>query len=114
MFRKLALGLVAAASLGAAALAPTAASAKPFGFGGGWGGGWHHHHHFGLGLGYVGVGDDVLREPAGADPVRLPPAPRQRLRTDRTSLLDLKIPVAYAAGIFAVASASQRPCRLKA
>ncbi len=31
MFRKLALGLVAAASLSAAALAPTAASAKPFG-----------------------------------------------------------------------------------
>ena len=31
MFRKLALGLVAAAALSAAALAPTAASAKPFG-----------------------------------------------------------------------------------
>jgi len=58
MFRKLALGLVAAASLSAAALAPTAASAKPFGggFGGGWHGGWHHHHHFGLGLGFVGLG----------------------------------------------------------
>ena len=57
MFRKLALGLVAAASLSAAALAPTAASAKPF-FGGGWGGGWgYHHHHIGLGLGYVGVVD---------------------------------------------------------
>ena len=31
MLRKFALGLVAAASLSAAALAPTAASAKPFG-----------------------------------------------------------------------------------
>jgi len=61
MFRKFALGLVAAASLSAAALAPTAASAKPFGFGGGWGGGWGwHHHHIGLGLGYVGVGDACL------------------------------------------------------
>ena len=39
MFRKFALGLVAAVSLSAAALAPTAASAKPFG--GGFGGGWH-------------------------------------------------------------------------
>jgi hypothetical protein len=58
MFRKLALGLVAAASLSAVALAPTAASAKPFG--GGWGGGWgggFHHHHIGIGLGYVGVVD---------------------------------------------------------
>jgi hypothetical protein len=52
MFRKLALGLVAAAALGTAALAPTAASAKPFGWGGGWG---FHHHHIGLGLGFVGA-----------------------------------------------------------
>ena len=51
MIRKLALGLVAAATL-SAALAPTAASAKPFGWpGGGWG---FHHHHIGLGLGFVG------------------------------------------------------------
>jgi hypothetical protein len=49
MFRKLALGFIAAASLSAAALAPTAASAKPFGWGGGWG---FHHHHIGLGLGF--------------------------------------------------------------
>jgi hypothetical protein len=34
MLRKLSLVAVAAASLGAAALAPTSASA--------WGGGWHH------------------------------------------------------------------------
>jgi len=60
MLRKLTLGLVAAASLTAMALAPTAASAKPWG--GGWGGGgWgFHHHHFGpgFGIGYIGVADD--------------------------------------------------------
>jgi hypothetical protein len=53
MFRKLTLALVAAASLGAMALAPTAASA---GGGGGWGGGWHHHHHHGFGIGFIGGG----------------------------------------------------------
>jgi hypothetical protein len=63
MLRKLTLGLVAAASLGAMALAPTAASAKPWGggWGGGFGGGWgYHHHHFGhgFGVGFVGDGDD--------------------------------------------------------
>ncbi|MBX9710597.1 MAG: hypothetical protein K2X60_06145 [Xanthobacteraceae bacterium] len=55
MYRKLALGLVAAASLTAAALAPTAASAKNWG-GGGWG---HHgwgHHGFGFGGVYVANG----------------------------------------------------------
>lgn len=61
MLRKLTLGLVAAASLGAMALAPSAASAMPWG--GGWGGGWgfHHHHHYfgpGFGIGYGGYGDD--------------------------------------------------------
>ena len=60
MLRKLTLGLVAAASLGAVALAPSAASAKPWGWGGGWG--YHHHHHFGpgFGIGFVGggYGDD--------------------------------------------------------
>ncbi|WP_314948709.1 hypothetical protein [Bradyrhizobium cosmicum] len=48
MFRKLALGLIAAAAFGAAALAPTAASA----------GGFHHHHwghHWGPGFGFGGV-----------------------------------------------------------
>ena len=54
MIRKLALGFVAAATISAAALAPTAASAKGFGFGGGW---HHHHHHFGgLGIGLIGAG----------------------------------------------------------
>ena len=54
MLRKLTIGLVAAASLSAAALAPSTASAKP-----GWGGGGFHHHHFGgfgLGVGYVDDG----------------------------------------------------------
>ena len=48
MFRKFALGLIAAGSLGAAALAPTAASAH----------GFHHHwghHHWGPGFGFGGV-----------------------------------------------------------
>ncbi|WP_407185776.1 hypothetical protein [Bradyrhizobium centrosematis] len=41
MFRKLALGLIAAGSLGVAALAPTAASAHGFHhWGHGWGPGW--------------------------------------------------------------------------
>ena len=60
MLRKLTLGIVAAATLSAMALAPSAASAKPWGGGGGWGGGWgyHHHHHFGpgFGIGYIGGG----------------------------------------------------------
>jgi hypothetical protein len=50
MLRKLSLVAVAAASLGAAALAPTSASA----WGGGWhhGGGWHNgFHHGGWGWG---------------------------------------------------------------
>ena len=58
MFRKIALGLVAAASLGAMALSPTTASAH------GWHGGWHHgghhfgHFHRGFGVAYVGGGYD--------------------------------------------------------
>ncbi|WP_213742795.1 hypothetical protein [Bradyrhizobium sp. dw_411] len=57
MFRKLTLALVAAASLTAIALAPSAASAHPIG--GGWGGGFHGFHHFhGFGVGYAGGGYD--------------------------------------------------------
>jgi hypothetical protein len=52
MLRKLALGLVAAASLSAVALAPSAASAHPWGGGWGWGGGFHHFH--GFRVGYIG------------------------------------------------------------
>jgi hypothetical protein len=56
MLRKITLALVAAASLGAVALAPTAASAGWKG--GGFGGFHHHHHHFGpgFGIGYFGNG----------------------------------------------------------
>jgi hypothetical protein len=43
MIRKIVLGLVAAASISAAALAPTAASAHHFG--GGFGGGFSHGFH---------------------------------------------------------------------
>ncbi len=64
MFRKATLALATIATIGAAALAPTAASAKPFG--GGWGGGgWHHHHYwgpgFGIGVGFVDSGCYVRR-----------------------------------------------------
>jgi hypothetical protein len=55
MLRKITLAVVAAASLSAMALAPTAASAKP-GWGGGWGGGGFHHHFGGLRIGYIGSG----------------------------------------------------------
>jgi hypothetical protein len=54
MLRKVTLALVAAASLSAMALAPTAASANPWG--GGWGGGYHHHWGHGFGIGFVGGG----------------------------------------------------------
>jgi hypothetical protein len=50
MFRKLALGLIAAASLSVAAAAPASAH----GFHGGWGHGWHHGIGFG-GL-YINTG----------------------------------------------------------
>ncbi|HVV42580.1 MAG TPA: sulfur globule protein precursor [Nitrobacter sp.] len=44
MFRKITLAAVAAAALGATALAPTTASAAGWhhGWHGGWHGGWHH------------------------------------------------------------------------
>ena len=54
MFRKAMLALSALTVIGAAALAPTAASA-------GWKGGWHHGHHgwghgygYGYGASYIG------------------------------------------------------------
>ena len=55
MLRKISLGLLAAASLGVAALAPGSASAH--GFHGGWGhhGGWGYGIGFGPGL-YVNTG----------------------------------------------------------
>lgn len=74
MFRKIALAVVAAASLGVMALTPSAASAH----------GWHHHHHFGhfghfghgFGIAYVGGYDE------GCYVVRRVPTPFGfRLRT---------------------------------
>jgi hypothetical protein len=58
MLRKITLGLVAAASLSAMALAPSAASAKPWGGGWGFGGGFggFHHFHHGFGIGFVDGG----------------------------------------------------------
>ena len=57
MLRKLAL--VAAASLSAMALAPTARLLA--GGGGGGGGGWHHHHFdHGFSIGFIGGGYDGL------------------------------------------------------
>ena len=60
MLRKLTLALVAAASLGTIALAPTAASAHGGWHGGGhggWHGGWgFRHHHFYRGIAFVGGG----------------------------------------------------------
>ncbi|MGM4918205.1 hypothetical protein [Tardiphaga sp. 813_E8_N1_3] len=56
MFRKVTLGLIAAASLGAAALAPSAASAHGWhvgGWHGGWGG-YGHHAFYGGPTFYVG------------------------------------------------------------
>lgn len=55
MFRKMLIAFAATASLGAAALAPTAASAAPHGdgyngghgFHGHWGGGWRGGHRWG-------------------------------------------------------------------
>ena len=52
MLRRLALALLAAVSLGAMALAPTAASAGPWR---GWGG-YHHHWGHRFGIGFIGAG----------------------------------------------------------
>lgn len=51
MFRKSLIALAAVATVGAAALAPTAASAKP------WGKHWHGHglYGYGIGAGLVGA-----------------------------------------------------------
>jgi hypothetical protein len=61
MLRKLTLALVAAASLSAVALAPSAASAHPWGgkWGGGFGG-FHNHfgHGFGFGINVISAGVD--------------------------------------------------------
>jgi hypothetical protein len=51
MFRKIAFALVTTAALGAAALAPTAASARPF-----------HHGHWGWGVGAGIVGTAIVAD----------------------------------------------------
>jgi Spy/CpxP family protein refolding chaperone len=63
MLRKVTLGLIAAASLSVAALAPGSASAHGFHGGGGWGhhGGWGHG--FGFGGLYINTGvSDCYRQ----------------------------------------------------
>jgi len=85
MLRKVALTLVAAASLGAAALAPTSASAFHGGWhGGGWhGGGWHGGWHRGWGGPRFFVGGPVYAGGYGGCYVRrlvpTPWGPRWRL-----------------------------------
>jgi hypothetical protein len=59
MLRKITLGLIAAASLGAVALAPASASAH--GFHGGWHGGFAHGY-YGPGFYVGGVSDDCLQQ----------------------------------------------------
>ena len=65
MFRKLVLGLVAAASLGAMALATTEASAASFGGRGFSRGGFGGHHHFARGGGWRGHGHGFGRAGLG-------------------------------------------------
>jgi hypothetical protein len=84
MLRKVALTLVAAASLGAAALAPTSASAFHGGWHGGWhGGGWHGGWHRGWGGPRFLVGGPVYSGGYGGCYVRrlvpTPWGPRWRL-----------------------------------
>jgi hypothetical protein len=70
MFRKLSLVAVAAASLGAAALAPTSASAW-----GGWHGGWHHGWGWGGPRVFVGGPANYGYGYGGCYVRRLVPAP---------------------------------------
>jgi hypothetical protein len=76
MLRKITLGLIAAASLSVAALAPGSASAH--GFHSGWGyGGWGYG---GPGF-YINTGvKQLLSAAVGSDPSRHAPAHRERLR----------------------------------
>ena len=79
MLRKLSLVAIAAASLGAAALAPTSASA----WGGGWHHGWHGGWHHGWGCPRVIVGGPAYAYGGGGCYVRrlvpTPWGPRWRL-----------------------------------
>jgi hypothetical protein len=71
MFRKLSVAALAAVSLGAAALAPTAASAHWHG--GGWHGGWHHG--WGWGAPRFNVGGPVSYGYGGCYVRQLVPTP---------------------------------------
>jgi hypothetical protein len=62
MFRKVTLGLIAAASLGAAALAPVSASAHGFHGGWGWGHGGWGHGFYGSTVYIGGVTDNCLQQ----------------------------------------------------
>jgi hypothetical protein len=53
MLRKIALGLIAAASLSVAAIAPASAHGM---HGGGWGHGWGYGHGYGFGGLYINTG----------------------------------------------------------
>lgn len=65
MLRKITLGLLAAASIGAAALLPTAASAHPIGWGWGYGyGGWYPGYHTPT----IVLSTPVVSAPVIADP----------------------------------------------
>jgi Spy/CpxP family protein refolding chaperone len=84
MLRKVILGLIAAAALSVAALAPGSASAHGFHGGGGWGhhGGWGHG--FGFGGLYINTGvSDCYRQQMVQTPRGL------RLRTINVCAYDL-------------------------
>ena len=102
MFRKVTLALVAAASLGAMALAPSTASA----------GGvfWpkyphHHHHHWGhghgFGVGFVDSGySDCYVTRRVLTPYGYPLADREHLLLIQTQFVRLKPRSRNAAGVF--------------
>jgi hypothetical protein len=75
MFRKITLGLLAAASIGATALLPTAASAHPIGWGWGYGygGGWYP--------GYVSSPTIVLSTPVVSPMISDPCLQRMPVQT---------------------------------
>jgi hypothetical protein len=117
MLRKFTLALVAAASLSAMALAPSAASAHPWG--GKWGGGFGgFHNHFGHGFGIniiAGGGDDgcyvTQRVPT---PFGYRSAPSTSADIDRTSgSLNQQVPVASGGrGFLWVSLRSTHPQRI--
>lgn len=77
MIRKLTIALAATVALGAAALAPTAASAFPHHFHHG----WHHGWHGGFGLGFYGPDYDAADCYVVRRVVETPWGPRARRAT---------------------------------